>query len=108
MRTLLITVAIAIVVFTIWRRFRRGRPAAETFDPVTVAARLKEHFDSSAHPKDLLSHQPFVEAARRLAQSDRTTGELLAYASGANAVVACIALEAISQRDDDEPTLTPL
>jgi ATP-dependent Clp protease ATP-binding subunit ClpC len=55
------------------------------------------YFQASAHPEDLLRHASFLKGVALLYPK---TTELMRYAQGDNAILSCMALEAISQRED--------
>ena len=95
-------VALAAFHFLVLRPRRRRRERGGVLDPVEASTRIKEHFDETAHPRDLLEHRPFTDAALGLSRSPRSDAELLTYANGVNPVVACMALEALVQREGDE------
>lgn len=86
------------VYFLFLRRRRKNEEDGEAIDPVRAATRIKYYYDASAHPRDLLEHPPFVDAAQGLTRSERSDADLLAYANGDNPVVACMALEALAGR----------
>jgi ATP-dependent Clp protease ATP-binding subunit ClpC len=81
-----------------------GSTEGESADPLALAAPLVDHFEATAHPRDLLLHEQFASAAESLRRSERTNRELIAYANGANDVVACMALEALAGRTDEDLT----
>ncbi|HEY8469779.1 MAG TPA: AAA family ATPase [Longimicrobiales bacterium] len=76
-------------------------------DPLAIAAGLREFFDQSAHPRDLLSHPEFARGVAAM-ESGRSTAELLDYYTGGNPIVACMALEALARRDDDTDLVAPI
>jgi ATP-dependent Clp protease ATP-binding subunit ClpC len=75
--------------------------AAPEADLIDWGNALAPFFEASAHPKDLLAYEPFETAVAAVSSGPRSMLDLLAYAAGSSPVVACIALEAISRRDDD-------
>ncbi|MEJ2204458.1 MAG: hypothetical protein P8170_10135, partial [Gemmatimonadota bacterium] len=88
--------------YVVFRPPRMRKERVGGIDPVQAATRMKDHFDETAHPQDLLEYRPFVDAAADLSRSERTDAELLTYANGANPIVACMALEALAGREEDE------
>ena len=77
-----------------------------SFDRVyALAEGLEKFIKRSAHPKDLVQRPKFVEGVRMLQESALTDAELVAYGSGANVGIACMALEALGLREDKpDPT----
>ena len=73
-----------------------------------IAESLKEFFNNSAHPTDLLAHETFQEGIDTLNAGDYDTRNLLDYAAGDNPAIACIALEALARRTDDADLLEPV
>ena len=74
-----------------------------SFDQVYALAEGMEGFiKRSAHPRDLLQRSEFQEGVLVLKEAALTTTELIAYGSGANAGIACMALEAMKQREKEE------
>jgi ATP-dependent Clp protease ATP-binding subunit ClpC len=57
-------------------------------------------YDQSAHPRDLRDSPDFIRGVTFLSQERFTPGDLAAYFSGDNAIIACLATEALSRRDD--------
>nr|MBX2821438.1 hypothetical protein [Rhodothermaceae bacterium] len=76
------------------------------FDQVyTLAEKLEDFVKRTAHPKDLLDRTEFQQGVELLKESSLAASELVAYGTGGNVCIACMALEALSQRnDDDDPT----
>lgn len=73
------------------------------FDQVyTLAEKLEEFVKRTAHPKDLLDRAEFQQGVELLKESSLAASELVAYGTGGNVCIACMALEALSQRNDDE------
>jgi ATP-dependent Clp protease ATP-binding subunit ClpC len=89
------------VGYTIGRR-RSGAPASAPSgsELYALAARLEDFYRASAHPADL-RHDPSFERCVQLLTRDTYTGEqLLAYLSGDNTLIACIAACALQRRTD--------
>ena len=57
-------------------------------------------YDQTAHPKDLRDSPDFARGADFLCSERFTPGDLAAYFSGDNAIIACLAAEALSRRND--------
>jgi len=57
-------------------------------------------YDQTAHPKDLRDSPDFARGVDFLCQERFTPGDLAAYFSGDNAIIACLAAEALSRRID--------
>ncbi len=70
-----------------------------------LSEELVSYFQASAHPEDLLRHSSFLKGVALL--RTRPT-ELVRYAQGDNAVLSCMALEAMSQRADVAESLGSL
>jgi ATP-dependent Clp protease ATP-binding subunit ClpC len=66
-------------------------------DLYALSEELIAYFQASAHPEDLLRHSSFLKGVALLYPKPT---ELMRYAQGDNAILACMALEAISQRSD--------
>lgn len=74
-----------------------------------IAKELNPYFELIAYPKDLLKHDAFKEGVELLShRSSYTTSDLLAYYSGANVIISCMALEALSRRREDGEILEPI
>ena len=67
-----------------------------------IADDLEDFFDQAARPADLLDDKLFSKGTRVLSSELFTTKDLLAYGRGSNSTIACMALEALSRRDDDD------
>ncbi len=70
-----------------------------------LSEELVGYFQASAHPEDLLRHSSFL---RGVALLFPRPAELMRYAQGDNAILACMALEALSQRQDATEVLNLL
>ena len=66
-------------------------------DLYRVSEEVLTYFQASAHPEDLLRHASFLKGVALLYPK---TTELMRYAQGDNAILSCMALEAIAQRGD--------
>lgn len=66
----------------------------------SLADELLEFYRNSAYPSDLLERPEFNEGVELLKSERFSAGELLAYFSGANVIIGCMAIEALSQRED--------
>jgi ATP-dependent Clp protease ATP-binding subunit ClpC len=81
-------------------------PAAPTSEPPTapiyqLATELEEFYQASAHPRDLLTSDVFQRAATLFDSPHFPSPQLLEYMVGSSVTVACMALEATRQRNDD-------
>lgn len=65
-----------------------------------LAANLEEFNKRTAYPSDLLGHPEFRRGVELLASPAYSTADLLSYAAGANSVIGCLALEALSRREE--------
>ncbi len=63
---------------------------------------LESFGDNTAHPRELADRAEFGEAVALLCQSDVALDVVVQYALGANWTLSCVALKALSQRDDGE------
>ncbi len=69
---------------------------------------IDDFFHDTAHPDDLISNDQFSEAVELLVSSDQSDEKLLEYGTGANAVISCIALEALNRREPKKELLDKL
>ncbi len=74
----------------------------------SIAEELGWYFAQTARPSDLIDHPKFEEGVDFLCRENFSTQELLSYSSGGNEIVACLALEALSRRKDDQDLLNEL
>ena len=65
-----------------------------------IAAKLEAFAAMVAHPDDLAKHRDFAKGVKMLAADAFTDDEVLAYATGGNAMLAAMALRALAQRND--------
>ncbi|MDZ4698244.1 MAG: AAA family ATPase [Rhodothermales bacterium] len=74
-------------------------------DPAVALYALAEGLEAfvhrSAHPRDLLTHQPFLEGVERLTVTSFDDESLLGYALGENLPISCMAFEALARRPAD-------
>jgi hypothetical protein len=68
-----------------------------------IADGLQEFFDESALPDDLLADTRFRDGVRLLADASVQAERVLSYATGENAVIACLAFEALLERSETGP-----
>ncbi len=96
------------------RRPRGSAPtaAAETQGLAAVyrcADQLADFFTSSAQPGDLIEHSAFQRGVDMLLADEFQARDLLGYYSGDNAIIACMAMEALSRRTAaDEDLFEPI
>lgn len=70
-------------------------------DIYDVAARISDFYHASAHPEDLLrSCDDFVKGVESLCRPDVSVATLTTYVTGDNAILSCLAIEALRRRDD--------
>ena len=74
----------------------------------TIAEGLREYYEQSVQPKELLTHETFKQGVELLSRDSCTTKDLLAYAVGKNAIISCLALEALAKRSDEIELLDPI
>lgn len=65
-----------------------------------LAERLDEFNKRTAYPSDLLEHPEFRSGVELLSSPAYSVTDLLSYAAGANSVIGCLALEALSRREE--------
>lgn len=85
--------------------------ASNTLDEASVyslASAMDAHYQQTARPADLQHHEYFRKGVELLKDEKYSTPELIEMARGSNVVVACIALEALSERRDASDVVTPL
>ncbi len=70
-----------------------------------LATRAVAYYQASASPEDLLVHEPFLDGVGHLQGEAYSDGDLLGYFTGDNAVVACMALEALARRPGREDVI---
>ena len=71
-------------------------------DVHALARGLEDFFNSTMHPRDLLGHAAFERGVGLLRGEGYTTAWLLAYSTGPEVVLACMALEALARRAGDD------
>ncbi len=67
-----------------------------------LANDMRDFYQSTAHPKDLLQSQDFLRGVEMLTQPTYSDEELLDYYAGENPLIACIALEALNRRSETD------
>jgi ATP-dependent Clp protease ATP-binding subunit ClpC len=73
-----------------------------------IASKLYDFFNAGGKPSDLLENPDFQVGVAYLNSGGYSTDDLLGYYSGDNAVLACLALEALARRDDREDLREPI
>jgi ATP-dependent Clp protease ATP-binding subunit ClpC len=111
-------VALAVLIGTLFRFL--GKPTeteaaamapTQTGDAsrlLEYGSKLYEFFNACGKPSDLLENDDFHAGVAYLNSSGYSTGDLLGYYSGDNAVLACLALEALARRDDNDDVREPI
>ncbi len=88
------------------RKSKKDRDKADSKSGVSklyaLADKMDDHFNQSANPKDLLDYPDFIKGVDILCQSDFTYDTLIEYSTGDNVLIACMALEALNRRSDNE------
>ncbi len=83
--------------------------AAETLeehsDVYALARAMEDFFNDTTHPRELLGHEGFRRGVELSSGAEATAHGLLARAAEGNALVACISLEAMAQREGDDETV---
>ena len=77
-------------------------PASEQL--YEIAATVYEYYQASASPADLLEYDNFLRGVARLGSGVYSNADLINYYRGDNAVLACMALEALARRADRSGT----
>ncbi len=111
-----IAVMMAIVAAVAYWGDEDGEAAGNEFDHsdpalremYKIAAKLDSFFQVAAHPNDLMTHALFDKGARSFVDGEFSEDDLLSYARGENAMLACIAIEAIRRKYDAPHTRTRL
>lgn len=94
------------------RSEKRQGPSAQSADAAkgegtineqlfVLADELVEFYRNSAYPSDLLGRPEFREGVKLLKSDQFSSDKLLSYFSGANVIIGCMAIEALSQREDE-------
>ncbi|MDJ0866084.1 MAG: AAA family ATPase [Myxococcota bacterium] len=99
---------LASLALTAWWGYRRGRASASApaLAPApersiyAVASEVQGFYQASAHPADLLDDPGFQEGVALLADEGVGGAERAAYFAGDNAIIACMAVEAMRARRD--------
>ena len=73
-----------------------------------LVEQLEAFLNKTAHPQDLLERTEFQEGVDLLSHPDFTVTELISYGAGDNLGIACMALEALNRRADEDDVATPL
>jgi len=76
-------------------------PRAEPGDLYSILEEIRPYYERTAHPKDLLRVAEFQRAVRLLSEPAFTAESLLHYIIADNPIAACVAAEALTQRDRD-------
>lgn len=72
-----------------------------TSDIYAVASRISDFYYASAHPNDLLNNCPdFETGVNDLCDPSVKIDTLINYVTGDNAILSCLAIEALRRRDD--------
>ena len=119
MGALLILAVSVLLLGAAYLAGRRGRTTVPPGSPATsppdggavlyrLAGELVPFFQASAHPKDLLDNADFRRGATLLTGEAWSADTLLGYYVGDNAVIACLALEAMRLREDAADVRTPI
>lgn len=77
-----------------------GEGQTEAFDVHALAWSLDDFYQRTTHPRELLPDATFLRGVGLLRGAEYTTRDLIAHAAGADAVLSCMALEALSRRPD--------
>jgi hypothetical protein len=73
-----------------------------------LARAAADHYQASASPDDLMGHPAFVEGMHHLRDGLYSDSDLVGYLTGDNAVVACMAMEALARRRGDDSVVEPI
>ncbi|HVN78488.1 MAG TPA: hypothetical protein VMW38_05775, partial [Terriglobia bacterium] len=64
-----------------------------------VANSLQDYYRQSANPDDMLTQATFLDGVEIFRQTEFSSADLLLYAIGENAIISCMALEALRLRE---------
>jgi len=99
---IIVTLLIALGAFALGRRtrsFREGRSASAAPRPsksiYAIAEKISGFYDAAAQPSDLLTSETFKEGVAFFQEPRFTVDDLVAYLTGENAVIACMAGRAL-------------
>lgn len=67
-----------------------------------LAGEMADYYNQSAQPNDLLGHESFKKGVKLLVGERYRPTDLVAYYEGDNAIIACMALEALRKRNDGD------
>ncbi|MCK5453443.1 MAG: AAA family ATPase, partial [Calditrichia bacterium] len=70
-----------------------------------IAADIKNFFEFTARPKDLLDFPEFLNGVSLLKKSDLSEDSLIEYYAGGNIIISCMALEALNHRSISQETV---
>lgn len=77
-----------------------ARPSLNTL--YALVEKLEPFLNKTAHPRDLLDNTLFQEGVQLLSHPGFDHTELISYGAGDNLGIACMALEALNQREETE------
>ncbi len=86
--------------------FPSDKPSLNTL--YELVEQLESFLNKTAHPQDLLEREEFQEGVDVLLHPGFSVSELISYGAGDNMGIACMALEALNRRADEEDIATPL
>ncbi|NNG01263.1 MAG: AAA domain-containing protein [Desulfobacteraceae bacterium] len=105
---LLTGIAIGFIIRSQKDKLRRPRKAISHSSPqqalddtaglYKLAEEMKNFFESTAHPKDLLQNESFTKGVKILSSDNYSNEQLVEYYSGSNVLIGCMALEALNSR----------
>jgi ATP-dependent Clp protease ATP-binding subunit ClpC len=110
---ILSVIGMLVMLFLLLRRPSRPESADQpTADDASrlyeIAGRAQEHFQETASPNDVLRGPAFLEGVRLLRRGGFSRSDLLAYYTGDNAIIACMALEALTHDREDDDLVEPI
>lgn len=118
MEFVVVALLVALVVYVLGKRLGAGDSAGASLfeaseggteeggfespplDIYDISAHLADFFNVTAHPKDLLNSAVFEQGVRTLCKRTCTVETLVSYATGDNAIISCLAMEALRRRQD--------
>ena len=75
----------------------------KTGDVYAVASQIADFYHATAHPEDLLTNCPEFEAGvADLRDPSVSVDTLINYVTGDNAIISCLAIEALRRREDGD------
>jgi ATP-dependent Clp protease ATP-binding subunit ClpC len=81
-------------------------PPSQPFNPIALAKKLEEPYNSASHPGDLLTNPDFAAGVARLADAAVPLDQVVNFCVGANEQLAALGAEALARRSDSASATT--